>query len=569
VARLIPAFFDDRTPPGEREVFALLEKAPVDWVAIHSLDLAPWNRGLRTEIDFMVIVPSTGILCIEVKSHERIEFDGECWNPTSITRSPFKQALDGSRTFARRLADLLPHTAKVPVIHLCIFPKARFEANKNLSVQPWEWIDRSHLALVASSGEFAELILGRMREAIRAETMLSSLQRPLTAAVVDEIVNHCVPVRRRNPSLREEIDNRRSELEAVLRVQQMPVLMLAGLNPRLLVTGPAGTGKTLIAMEVARRAAEDGKRVALLCHNQLVGDWIARQVNSPPLPNLIVGRAIQILMRIAGLRIPEQRAPDYWDLHLPLQLEEFITDPDLNFNAFFDYLVVDEAQDLMSRPALWNVLCMFLKNGLARGSFALFGDFENQSLGREAAAINALNDLVTVVCPTRWELAENCRNYRVVGEMAVRLSGAGASLYSGFLRTGGSGRDYDIHFYGSEEEQEVLLERSIREFISRGYRPSEITLLSFRSDMHSLAAKLLARGEKLVRPLTQGEKTTYATVHAFKGMENRVIILTDVTLGDAGFERSLFYTGMTRATDSVRILCHTSSRATLARWLTT
>jgi ATP-dependent exoDNAse (exonuclease V) alpha subunit len=46
-----------------------------------------------------------------------------------------------------------------------------------------------------------------------------------------------------------------------------------------------------------------------------------------------------------------------------------------------------------------------------------------------------------------------------------------------------------------------------------------------------------------------------------------VIILSDLVLSDASFERSLFYTGVTRATESVLILCHESSRATLARWL--
>src|SRR5688572_11524393 len=106
MARLIPSFMDERTPPGEREVFTLIAAGPDDWTVLHSLDLAPWNRGLRTEIDFVVLVPDKGILCIEVKSHDRISFDGSRWHPESIRRSPFKQACDGSRTFYRRLSEL-------------------------------------------------------------------------------------------------------------------------------------------------------------------------------------------------------------------------------------------------------------------------------------------------------------------------------------------------------------------------------------------------------------------------------------------------------------------------------
>jgi hypothetical protein len=66
MAQLIPAFVNEASPPGERDVFRLLAAGPADWVAIHSLDLAPWNRSARTEIDFLVIIPDSGILCLEV-----------------------------------------------------------------------------------------------------------------------------------------------------------------------------------------------------------------------------------------------------------------------------------------------------------------------------------------------------------------------------------------------------------------------------------------------------------------------------------------------------------------------
>src|SRR6186997_1012969 len=141
MARLIPSFLDDRTPPGERDVFNMLAAGPDDWVALHSLDLAPWHRGLRTEIDFVVIVPETGILCIEVKSHENLSYDGHRWYPETITRSPFKQAVDGRHTFYRRLAGLAPQLRHIPVVHCCIFPRAPFDLSPNVSVQPWELMD--------------------------------------------------------------------------------------------------------------------------------------------------------------------------------------------------------------------------------------------------------------------------------------------------------------------------------------------------------------------------------------------------------------------------------------------
>ena len=61
----------------------------------------------------------------------------------------------------------------------------------------------------------------------------------------------------------------------------------------------------------------------------------------------------------------------------------------------------------------------------------------------------------------------------------------------------------------------------------------------------------------------------YGSVHAFKGMENKIIILTDVFLTEKGFKRDLFYTGMTRSTESIRILCHETSKDILSGWMKT
>lgn len=141
MARLIPSFMDDRTSPGERDVFNMLVAGPEDWVALHSLDLAPWNRGLRTEIDFVVIVPETGIVCIEVKSQNAISFSDDRWSPPEIKRSPFKQASDGRHTFYRRLRDIAPQFRNVPTVHCCVFPNASFDLAPNLSVQSWELMD--------------------------------------------------------------------------------------------------------------------------------------------------------------------------------------------------------------------------------------------------------------------------------------------------------------------------------------------------------------------------------------------------------------------------------------------
>ena len=51
------------------------------------------------------------------------------------------------------------------------------------------------------------------------------------------------------------------------------------------------------------------------------------------------------------------------------------------------------------------------------------------------------------------------------------------------------------------------------------------------------------------------EGNEHGPTFSFKGLENKVIILTDVVLAEPQFHRHLFYTGMTRANESVRVYC--------------
>jgi hypothetical protein len=291
------------------------------------------------------------------------------------------------------------------------------------------------------------------------------------------------------------------------------------------------------------------------------------QLTKPDLPNLVAGRAIQMMAEMTGVQIPANPSQDFWDSDLPQAIEERLTDPDFSSVASFDYLVLDEAQDILARPRLWQCVAQFINGGISKGAFALIGDLDHQVLAARQAMLNALADVESSAHPARWRLSENCRNYRVVGETAAHLGGVGDTVYTAYMRTGGGTRNYNIAFYGSDQSQLDQVAQLIKEFKAEGYKPAEITLLSFRADEFSVAARLRQAGHKL-RPARQaGDQTSYTTVHAFKGMENKVIILTDVVLNDSGFHRDLFYTGMTRATESVRVVCEEDSQATLAEWI--
>ena len=569
MARLIPSIFDECSPSGERAVFDMISGGPDEWVVFHSLDLAPWNEGRRTEIDFLVIIPDSGILTIEVKSHENIAFLNDQWHPSSIKKSPFKQALDGRFAFYRRLSKKIKALSRVPVCHCCIFPNSRFDLCPNISVQPWELIDRLAFRSYKSSASFCLGLKSLVIQSIKSDPDLKPLKNPITAKQSDDLVNLCIPVRKFRPDKRIEIEERELGLERILTSQQKPVLELAKLNSRLIVSGGAGTGKTLIALEVAKRAAESGERVALVCFNRMIGDWlkdITASENTPP--NLVAGRAIQLMLNMLGIKhVNFKQQQDEWGEELLSKVESRLTDPELEEESLFDRLVIDEAQDILSRPWLFQCLTLLLRGKEKSKKFSLFGDFENQVLSSRDLMNSTLSELQRSKPSTNWALSENCRNYPIIGHTAVKLSGLGESVYSGFLRKGGGLNSYDISFYRNDKEQLSLLTGLIKSFSRQGYLAHEMVILSYRSSGASIANKLKNGKRKFIKDKIDGRSTCYTSIHSFKGLDSKIVLITDVVLAGKDYQRYLFYTGLTRATESVRILCHEDSKDTLIDWL--
>jgi hypothetical protein len=156
---------------------------------------------------------------------------------------------------------------------------------------------------------------------------------------------------------------------------------------------------------------------------------------------------------MTGTEIPADPSTEFWDVVLPQRLEDRLTDPFFRFDAVFDFMVIDEAQDLLARSRVWNCLMEFLDGGMEKGSFALFGDFQNQVLTERAVMKDNLKILYESARPTQWHLVENCRNYRIIGDTAVLLAGLSEKVYSAYLRSGGGAHNYDICYFDTDVAQ--------------------------------------------------------------------------------------------------------------------
>ncbi|MER5118531.1 NERD domain-containing protein [Serratia marcescens] len=565
--RMIPGFIDETSPPGEIDLYRKLESARCNWTVIHSLDLAPSNHNRRTELDFVIVIPDVGILCIEVKSHREIGFDGDHWYPESITKSPFRQAEDARYALRRRLVERLAIFSQVPVIHCCVFPRADFTVLPNLSVSPYEVMDRYRFDACRTGDELCEALKIMALRIINADPTLTLMKVPLSGQQVEDFVSFCFPIRTRRPEKITEIRYREEELEKLLRDQQYPVLRLTDYNPRVLVEGGAGTGKSLIGLGVARLKAAQGLRVGYLCFNRLIGQWAASQLEEEHNPLLVGGSVLSVLMSLTGVSVPENPNDDFWS-GVAQEVQDRLTDPSCAYDAQFDYLVIDEAQDILGRPDLFDCLRLLIDGDLDGGRFLMLGDFRNQVLtGAMALEVPLATVRKNSAC---WILTENCRNYKTIGQFAMKLSQADRSTYSGYLRQGGGLNAWNLELYKDAADQIRKIMICIDSALASGFREADITVLSFGSERRSVLPLLREACNRTF--VSVGNLSTkgirYSTVPAYKGLENKVIIITDVIPSDSGFDRNRFYTGITRAQERLHLFCHASGASQLAEWVT-
>ena len=65
-----------------------------------------------------------------------------------------------------------------------------------------------------------------------------------------------------------------------LTEEQFVVLDMLGGEDRVLIEGPAGSGKTVLAAEAVRRAARSGNRVLFTCYNKLLAEQLKQSLES-------------------------------------------------------------------------------------------------------------------------------------------------------------------------------------------------------------------------------------------------------------------------------------------------
>lgn len=559
MARMIPPVIDPGNPsPGEAEVFCRLRDDPLtkSWTVLHSLDIARHVRQTVGEADFVVVIPNKAVVCIEVKGHKRVRRAEGAWYLGGSTqpdyRGPFKQAREAMESIRADATVRRPDLNDIPFTWAVIFPfVAAVDQIKPNEWLPWQLVTSTDLA-GSSIGEIlaniAESERSRLRKVASAKWFNPSGSAP-TSKQCEALIGALRP----DFELCETPSSIRYRREAELRrytEEQFIGLDAMESNDRVIFEGPAGTGKTVLALEGARREAIRERRVLLLCYNKLLRDELAGEAKSFGVP-LDVRTVDSLLLEVAGSRVPPGGGSNaFWKTELPAAALDVLLRRDSP--AEYGTLIVDEAQDVLQTQYL-DVLDLILEGGWAAGRWRIFGDFVNQAIYGNPDL--GLADL-SARAPTTpsYSLRVNCRNSPRISEFVHLLGG----LEPGYLRVLRPDNHVTprIRYYANGAKQQALLAESLSDLIDDGFAPEDIVVLS---PLNETSCASVADPTTLPAPLASVRDTGwsgigYSTVHAFKGLERAAVVLTDLAELRSDNAQSLFYTGITRATDRLVIL---------------
>ena len=573
MARMIPGQIDDSVESSaERRIFELLA-ADLDaggWTVLHSLGLARRPTGPYGEIDFVVLIPNEGVLCLEVKGG-RLSCEGGVWRTmdrhgrvSELRRSPFAQARDSM--FALR--DLIighfgkgTHEASCPIGFAVVFPDVicppaspEFERS--------DVIDAEDLRAPISAS------IGRVAMSRLRDFQPRSGERLPTPSQLRAIMSYLRPsfdlVVAKSASLSRAEDRLMS-----LTGEQYDRLDELAANPRCRFTGAAGTGKTLLALEYARRADHTGAKVLFVCFNRLLGNWLQRQTEGT---RIAAGSWHRILRGIivssnVGEEFLDQEREALEGEDFPRLFEElypFYGEIALEeMDRPFDVLVMDEAQDLSRRSTL-DLVNRAVRGGLAGGTWGIFGDFTGQALyGSESESAVDLSEYCEHY--VRATLTLNCRNTRAIAEEASVMGGFSSPPFRLGRETG---MPVERRYWKTAPGFARTLTETINRLTNSGIPVDDIFILSPRR----LENSVLADVEKVDElPLVDCSRTLdppqeclrFSTIHSFKGLESQVVIIVDIEDVDDPRSQSLLYVGMSRARGLLILLANERARKSI------
>ena len=321
----------------------------VSWLGRPSPGIAPVDG----ETDFVVAHPDKGILVIEVKGG-RIRYDGTADRWFSIDGKGVEHRIDDPFDQVKKSKyALLSKIKQVPgwkhryvrLGHCVIFPDSARPSGPISTDSAHEmmafardlgWMDQwLETAWEYWGGRDVENVEFGVRGMEMIEKLLArsfQLEHPLAADIA-------------------------ADTRQILQLTERQFDLLGYLQKRrrVAISGGAGTGKTMLALEKAKRLAGEGMKVLLTCFNRPLAEFLEDRAGT--VENLTVRNFHWLCHDMAekaelpGVQVQDSPSPKYFNEVLPTA---FMKALEMMPEERFDAIVVDEGQDF--REEWWTML---------------------------------------------------------------------------------------------------------------------------------------------------------------------------------------------------------------------
>jgi hypothetical protein len=532
------------------------------WRVWHSRTLSTMegDEGLKdNEIDFVCYHPKHGVIVVEVKGG-RIRFDASSNTYSSINRhgesfaikDPFAQALNWKSRFLRYLKR---HGIRVPVSHAVAFPTA-------LESEFPETASNAHEIIIGRNRmKDLDSALATIAHKCQPEQYLSF--QDVGDALDKLLVGQAFTTRLYLRDYLDSHDHRLKDIEAIHETLITPIAS----SRRLGIEGEAGTGKTMLALMLARHFRDDhGKSVLILGSNALLNLLLQRDlgpgIDVQTYPELAQSFGINLLIP------PDEYTgskEDWIQYEAPDRLKKAISGSSRRYQV----VICDEAQDV--QPFWWEAFESILvkaepgtPDAGAEDDSRLYLFFDpGQGVFGSGGEAKFAKDVLPIPAPY-FPLVHNYRTTREIATFA-----RGFRTTDGVLKShcGRLGYVPELVVYKDAEEARQLLAQLMKKLTrEEGLATDELTILSARNpsaresvlyQVDELSKIPLHRYQGSVKKGTWREARPapgavgISTIAGFKGLETPVGILLNVSEynlpADNPIMASLIYVACTRA----------------------
>ena len=509
---------------GEVKLYKALRNLPERFAVFFQVGWVLRNKDQKAsdgENDFLIFCPDYGYICIEAKGSNGIKFNAKKrkwfsynrnkreWSPI---KDPVKQAEDAKHATLQKIKESQEYIAySKPYIehgHAVFFPELSDISQVESPTLPRALI--GYRESLKNPQIWLQIVTNYWNKNNKTppNIVLPILEKTFARSFEVQ------PLISSNLEL-----NKKERLR--LTNDQMMILNILKNRDRVAIRGGAGTGKTVIALEKAKRLADEGLKTLLICYNRPLADHLNLSCKDDA--NLQVmsfhflcdSHCKKFNLANPGRNVLEEAKRTYpghnlFDVQMPAALALTADNPDLQFDA----IVCDEGQDF--REEFWLPIELLLKD-IENSPFYVFFE-ENQNIYSIAESFPIENK-------DTYLLTGNCRNTTEIHNLAYKF-------YKGDWVDPPKNPGSEIkHINESNlQYQAKKIANEISNLISvHKVKPEDISVLILNSseitkNANELKSETLPDSAEWILKGFQGKNNVLIdTVKRFKGLESEIV----------------------------------------------